>query len=520
MQSGSWTCEKRSNLKDESIPIESEGVPESGSAVLSIAVLGALGDLSTKLIFPALFNLYRQGFLQSSEVYIFGYGKDDVSDKEFRDHIYKYLIPDKAPSSEPPTADESKFLQLVKYIYGSNDEEKGFWLLDKVIAEHEVSKNRVGGSSRRLFYLALPPSVYPSACKMIRHYCMNKSNHGGWTRIVVEKPFGRDLDSSEKLSAQIGELFDESQIYRIDHFLGKELVQNLLVLRFANRFFLPLWNRDNIDNVQIVFREDFGIEGRGAYFDENGIIRDVIQNHLMQIFCLVAMEEPVSLNPEHVRDKKVKVLQAVLPIEDKDVVLGQYKGYTDELTVPDQSNTPTFASMILRIHNERWEGVPFILKAGKGLNSSKAEIRIQFKDVPSDIYKSSKVGRNEFVIRLQPSESIYMKLTVKQPGLEISTMQSELNLTFAERYQGVVIPDAYERLILDIIRGDQQHFVRTDELKAAWEIFTPLLHRIDNGKMKPILYEYGSRGPKEADELLEKAGYVQTHGYVWIPPSF
>ncbi|CAA3004749.1 glucose-6-phosphate 1-dehydrogenase, cytoplasmic isoform [Olea europaea subsp. europaea] len=173
--------------------------------------------------------------------------------------------------------------------------------------------------------------------------------------------------------------------------------------------------------------------------------------------------------------------------------------------------------MVLRIHNERWEGVPFILKAGKALNSRKADIRVQFKDVPGDIFKSQKQGRNEFVIRLQPSEAIYMKLTVKQPGLEMSTAQSELDLSYRQRYQGVVIPEAYERLILDTIRGDQQHFVRRDELKAAWEIFTPLLHRIDNGEFKPIAYKPGSRGPAEADELLEKAGYVQTHGYIWIP---
>ncbi|GFP94075.1 glucose-6-phosphate 1-dehydrogenase cytoplasmic isoform, partial [Phtheirospermum japonicum] len=342
---------------------------------------------------------------------------------------------------------------------------------------------------------------------------------GGWTRIVVEKPFGKDLASAEELSSQIGELFEEPQIYRIDHYLGKEIVQNLLVLRFANRFFLPLWNRDNIANVQIVFREDFGTEGRGGYFDQYGIIRDIIQNHLLQVLCLVAMEKPISLNPEHIRDEKVKVLQSVVPIKDDEVVLGQYEGYKDDPTVPDSSNTPTFATVILRIHNERWEGVPFILKAGKALSSRKAEIRVQFKDVPGDIFRCKKQGRNEIVMRLQPSEAIYMKLTVKQPGLEMSTAQSELDLSYRQRYQGVVIPEAYERLILDTIKGDQQHFVRRDELKAAWEIFTPLLHRIDKGEMKSLQYKPGSRGPAEADELLESAGYVQTHGYIWIPPT-
>ncbi|WCJ42302.1 glucose-6-phosphate dehydrogenase 6 [Euphorbia peplus] len=514
MGSGHWSIVKRSSFRNDSFARDYDTPPETGC--LSIIVLGASGDLAKKKTFPALFNLYRQGFLQSNEVHIFGYARTKISDQELRDRISGYL--DKNASSGH-SEDVPKFLQLIKYVSGSYDSEDGFKLLDKEISEHEVSKNSAEGSCRRLFYFALPPSVYPVVCRMIKKCCMNKSDRGGWTRIVVEKPFGKDLESSEKLSAQIGELFEEPQIYRIDHYLGKELVQNMLVLRFANRFFLPLWNRDNIANVQIVFREDFGTEGRGGYFDEYGIIRDIIQNHLLQVLCLVAMEKPVSLKPEHIRDEKVKVLQSVIPIKDDDVVLGQYEGYKDDPTVPNHSNTPTFATVVMHIHNERWEGVPFILKAGKALNSRKAEIRLQFKDVPGDIFKCQKQGRNEFVIRLQPKEAMYMKLTVKQPGLEMSTVQSELDLSYGQRYQEVTIPEAYERLILDTIKGDQQHFVRRDELKAAWEIFTPLLHRIDNGEMKPIPYKPGSRGPEEADQLLEKAGYAQTHGYIWIPPT-
>ncbi|CAI0456776.1 unnamed protein product [Linum tenue] len=469
---------EKSTADSSNQPLEKS---DAETGCLSIIVLGASGDLAKKKTFPALFNLYRQGSVKAEDV--------------------------------------SEFLQLMKYTSGSYDTEEGFRLLDKQISEHEEAKSSADGSCRRLFYLALPPSVYPVVCKMIKLCCMNKSDLGGWTRIVVEKPFGKDLESAEKLSSQIGELFGEHQIYRIDHYLGKEMVQNLLVLRFANRLFVPLWNRDNIDNVQIVFREDFGIEGRGGYFDEYGIIRDIIQNHLLQVLCLVAMEKPVSLDSEHIRDEKVKVLQSVEPIKDEEVVLGQYHGYRDDSKVPDHSNTPTFASIILRIHNERWEGVPFILKAGKALSSKKADIRVQFKDVPGDIFNCEKQGRNEFVMRLQPSEAMYMKLAVKQPGLEMSTVQSELDLSYKQRYHGVTIPDAYERLLLDTIHGDQQHFVRRDELKAAWDIFTPLLHRIDKGELKPISYQQGSRGPAEADELLLRAGYVRTHGYRWIPPA-
>ncbi|TYI30419.1 hypothetical protein ES332_A05G386200v1 [Gossypium tomentosum] len=496
-----------------------DNVAETGC--LSIIVLGASGDLAKEKTFPALFHLYCQGFLPPSEVHILGYARTKISDDELRNRIAgltDILI-------EP--ADIFSVREAVKYVSGSYDSAEGFQLLDKEIAMHEISKSSQEVSSRRLFYLALPPSVYPPVYRMIRKYCMNKyikyfpADLSGWTRVVVEKPFGKDLDSAELLGSQIGELFDEPQIYRIDHYLGKELVQNLVINissgRFANRFFLPLWNCDNIDNVRIVFREDFGTEGHGGYFDEYGIIRDIIQNHLLQVFCLVAMEKPVSLKPEHIRDEKVKVLQSVLPIKDEEVVLGQYEGYRDDVTVPDHSNTPTFATVILRIHNERWEGIPFILKAGKALKKGR--------------YTCEKQGRNEFVIRLQPSEAMYMKLTmsydqsycfyeccfhvcrlsfmlqhVKQPGLEMSAVQSELDLSvmrLGQRYQGVMIREAYERLVLDTIRGDQQHFVRRDELKAAWKIFTPLLHRIDN----------------EADELSAKAGYVQTHGYIWaLPP--
>ncbi|EMS65357.1 Glucose-6-phosphate 1-dehydrogenase, cytoplasmic isoform [Triticum urartu] len=488
--------------KDLELPLE--------QGCLTIVVLGASGDLAKKKTFPALYHLFEQGFLQSGEVHIVGYARTNLSDDGLRGRIRAYL---KGASEEHV----SEFLQLIKYVSGSYDSGEGFEKLNKEISDYEMSNN--SGSSRRLFYLALPPSVYPSVCKMIRTYCMSPTSRAGWTRVIVEKPFGRDLDSAEELSSQLGELFEEDQLYRIDHYLGKELVQNLLVLRFANRLFLPLWNRDNVDNIQIVFREDFGTDGRGGYFDQYGIIRDIIQNHLLQVFCLVAMEKPVSLKPEHIRDEKVKVLQSVNPIKDEEVVLGQYQGYKDDPTVPDDSNTPTFASIVLRVHNERWEGVPFILKAGKALNSRKAEIRVQFKDVPGDIFKCKKQGRNEFVIRLQPSEAMYMKLTVKKPGLEMATEQSELDLSYGMRYQDVKIPEAYERLILDTIRGDQQHFVRRDELKAAWQIFTPLLHDIDAGKLKAVSYKPGSRGPKEADELSEKVGYMQTHGYIWIPPT-
>ncbi|CAI6001176.1 unnamed protein product [Closterium sp. NIES-64] len=533
---------------------------------LSIVIFGASGDLAKKKTFPALFNLFQHGFLPAGEIRIFGYARSPMTAEQLREKIKGYLKPkgDTAPAQDP-VAD---FLSVVEYIHGPYDGRDGYAKLQEAMLAFEnttaptattsdsttgTTSDSSSGATRRLFYLALPPSVYPPVCAEVRRYCMNAR---GWTRVIVEKPFGRDLASAEALSGELGALFSEEQIYRIDHYLGKEVVQNLLVMRFANRFFVPLWNRENVANVQvgggcthvtramrIVFREDFGTEGRGGYFDQYGhvvllisdsallsfpsprsfplcsIIRDIIQNHLMQVLCLVAMEKPVSVQPEDIRDEKVKVLRAIQPIREDEVVLGQYDGYTDDPTVPDGSHTPTFASLVLRIKNERWDGVPFIMKAGKALESRKAEIRVQFHDVPGDIFGCGRNSRDEFVMRLQPSEAMYMKLTVKKPGLEMAATMSELDLSYSQRYSGVVIPEAYERLILDSINGDQQHFVRRDELKAAWEIFTPLLHRIDQGALPPLPYKQGSRGPDHADELAERVGYRRTQGYCWIPPT-
>ena len=313
-------------------------------------------------------------------------------------------------------------------------------------------------------------------------------------------------------------------MYRIDHYLGKELVQNLVVMRFANRFFSPIWNRDNISNIQIIFKEKIGTEGRGGYFDKYGIVRDIIQNHLIQVMALLAMERPCSLSADDIRDEKLKVLRCMPPLTSDNIVTGQYTagvdadgefqpGYCEDETVPNTSNTPTFAMCVLYVNNERWHGVPFILKAGKALNESKVEIRVQLRDVPGDLFLQKKAPkgtqtRNELVVRLQPDPSIYMKMTVKEPGLETSITQSEMELLYTHKYVHQKIPEAYERLILDCILGDQQHFVRRDELQAAWSIFTPVLHFMDAGGMKPELYKMGSRGPDSADELRKKAGHV------------
>ena len=343
---------------------------------------------------------------------------------------------------------------------------------------------------------------------------------------MVEKPFGRDSESSAELGRDLGALFTEQEIFRIDHYLGKEMVQNLMVLRFSNQVFEPVWSRAFVQSVQITFKEDFGTQGRGGYFDQYGIIRDVMQNHLLQILSLVAMEAPASLSAEDVRDEKVKALRCIRPITRSDIVIGQYgadpKGsegsYLEDPTVPKDSLTPTYACAVLWIDNDRWADVPFILKCGKALNERKADIRIQFRQPGNRLFTDT--SPNEIVLRVQPDEAVYLKITTKRPGLEGGSRHTELDLSYKKRFgdEARQLPDAYERLILDVLRDDHNLFVRADELTAAWKIFTPILHELDNEKVKPTLYAFGSRGPPEADELIHRVGYIRTEKYSWSPP--
>lgn len=357
-------------------------------------------------------------------------------------------------------------------------------------------------------------------------------DHGdSWTRVIIEKPFGHDLKSSCELSTHLAKLFKEDQIYRIDHYLGKEMVQNLMVMRFGNRILAPSWNRDHIASVMISFKEDFGTGGRAGYFDTAGIIRDVMQNHLMQILTLVAMEKPASLNAEDIRDEKVKVLKAAKVVELKDVVVGQYiaspefdhpeasQGYKDDKSVPADSTTPTYALAVVHINNERWEGVPFFLRCGKALNEKKAEVRIQFKEVSGDIYPSGELKRSELVMRVQPNEAVYMKLMTKKPGMGFGVEETELDLTYNNRFKEVRLPDAYERLFLEVFMGSQINFVRTDELEYAWRILTPVLEELKKKKVQPVQYKFGSRGPTEGDELMKKYGFIFTGTYKWVAPK-
>ncbi|XP_040297958.1 glucose-6-phosphate 1-dehydrogenase isoform X2 [Bufo bufo] len=478
-------------------------------------VVGASGDLAKKKIYPTLWWLYNDGLLPE-DTYIVGFSRSKLNVQDIRKQSEPYL------KVSPNDAEKlNAFFARNSYVSGQYSDEASFKALNKHL---QALPN--GLKANRLFYLAVPPSVYHDVTRNIRVTCMSAV---GWNRVIVEKPFGKDLESSNKLSDHISSLYQENQIYRIDHYLGKEMVQNFMVLRFGNRIFGPLWNRDHIASVVLTFKEPFGTQGRGGYFDEFGIIRDVMQNHLLQMLCLVAMEKPVSTNSDDVRDEKVKVLKCVPELTLDNFVIGQYvgnpegkgeeqKGYLDDPTVPKGSNTPTFATAVLYVQNERWDGVPFIMRCGKALNERKAEVRLQFREVPGDIFQGQ-CKRNELVIRVQPNEAVYTKMMTKKPGMYFHPEESELDLTYGNRYKDVKLPDAYERLILDVFCGSQMHFVRSDELKEAWRIFTPILHQLEREKIKPLPYKYGSRGPPESDEFTQKLGFRYEGTYKWVNPN-
>ncbi|OAY84211.1 Glucose-6-phosphate 1-dehydrogenase, chloroplastic [Ananas comosus] len=477
-------------------------------STVSITVVGASGDLAKKKIFPALFALYYEDCLPEHFT-IFGYARSKMTDAELRTMVSKTLTC-RIDKRENCSEKMEQFLKRCFYHSGQYDSEECFAELDKKLKEHEGSR-----LSNRLYYLSIPPNIFIDVVK-----CASKSasSTNGWTRVIVEKPFGRDSESSAALTRSLKQYLEEDQIFRIDHYLGKELVENLSVLRFSNLVFEPLWSRQYIRNVQLIFSEDFGTEGRGGYFDNYGIIRDIMQNHLLQILALFAMETPVSLDAEDIRNEKVKVLRSMKPLQLENVVVGQYKshtkggimypGYTDDKTVPKDSLTPTFAAAALFINNARWDGVPFLMKAGKALHTKRAEIRVQFRHVPGNLYKRSfgtdlDRATNELVIRVQPDEAIYLKINNKIPGLGMRLDRSNLNLHYAARYSKE-IPDAYERLLLDAIEGERRLFIRSDELDAAWALFTPLLKELEEKKIVPELYPYGSRGPVGAHYLAAK----------------
>lgn len=472
----------------------------------SIVVFGASGDLAKKKTFPALFGLFREGHLPST-VKIIGYARSKMSPEDFKERIGQNL---KIKSdSQKPKIEE--FLSLCSYIQGQYDTDEGYKELNKSIEDYESKHSE--NKQERLFYLALPPSVFATVGKHLKN---NVSPKDGRIRLIVEKPFGHDLESSNQLQKDLAPLFTEEELYRIDHYLGKEMVKNLLVLRFGNELLSAAWNSKHIKSIQISFKEAFGTEGRGGYFDEIGIVRDIMQNHLLQVLTLLTMERPTSFDPEAIRDEKVKVLKAIEPFNNDDILIGQYgksedgskPGYLDDDTVKNDSKCVTYAALGINIRNERWDGVPIVMRAGKALDESKVEIRVQYKPVAKGMFQE--IQNNELVIRIQPNEAVYLKINSKIPGISTETSLTDLDLSYATRYsKDFWIPEAYEALIRDCYLGNHSNFVRDDELQVSWALFTPLLNHIESKDIKNLeIYPYGSKGPKNLRKFLNEHGYT------------
>jgi len=492
---------------------------ESSSKVVDpciVVIFGATGDLTARKLFPALYNLQREGQLPNHFACV-GFARRQKSNEQFRQEMHDAIN----EFSRVKPIDENlwdTFMNNVFYHSSNFDDEKGYESLKALL---ENLDKQLGTAGNRVFYLSTQPSFFPDIIeKLGQHkliYDTNKTKDK-WSRIIIEKPFGHDYNSGVELQQFVIKHLAESQIYRIDHYLGKETVQNLLVFRFANSLFESFWNNHYIDHVQITVGEEIGIGTRGAFFEEAGILRDIVQNHMMQLLSLTAMEPPSSLNGDAIRDEKVKVLQALRPIDlanfSKYIVRGQYApgfidgqsviGYREEGNVNPESSIETFTAMKLYIDNWRWAGVPFYLRAGKRLPKRATEIAVIFKKVPGILFSqgNQKNEHNVLVIRIQPDEGISLKINCKVPGPSSPIQPVKMDFRYGS-YFGLTPPEAYERLICDCMLGDGTLFARGDEVLTSWKWITPVLNRWHESKPNDFPnYQSGTWGPKAADELL------------------
>jgi glucose-6-phosphate 1-dehydrogenase len=469
----------------------------------AIVIFGASGDLTRRKLIPSLFNLFRKGRMPR-QFRIVGHSKTPFSDDEFRTHFAEGL---REFAEFRYTSEEwAAFAGHLAYHQGSYQDAADFKSLTTMLDKGESA------SGNRLYYMATPPEFFASIVECLGATKQLHEN-GGWRRVVIEKPFGTDLASAQRLNREIRKHLHENQIYRIDHYLGKETVQNILVTRFANTIFEPLWNRNYIDHVEITVAEQVGVEHRAGYYDGVGVLRDVFQNHLLQLMSLVAMEPPASFQAEALRNEKVKVLSSIQPFQKADAglytVRAQYRGYRAEEGVQPTSTTATFAALRLQIENWRWQGVPFYLRSGKRMKEKISHIAIEFKQPPHLLFprSSGQITPNVLILYLQPDEGMHWRFEAKVPDTAAEMRSVDLEFHYADSFGQSSIPEAYERLLLDAMAGDAALFTRADEVETAWELMDPILQAWDSDQMPPLgEYEPGTWGPAEAEALLARDG--------------
>src|SRR3982075_1850613 len=483
----------------------------------SVVIFGATGDLTHRKLIPALYNLAADGELPPA-VAVIGFARREKTDDEFR----KELEETTRKFSRQPVRDEiwKTFAQSIFYHQSDFADEAGY----KKLAERldKIDKER-GTRGNRLFYFAGAPDQFEPILKHLKAVGLNQAREGSWARVIVEKPFGTDLKSARELNRVISKSFSEEQTYRIDHFLGKETAQNILVLRFANAIFEPLWNTRYIDHLQITAAETLGVEGRAGYYEGAGALRDMVQNHLLQLLCLVAMEAPTDLRADSIRDEKVKVVRSLRRMRGadvaKNVVRGQYAegaingqpvpAYRQEKNVDPKSMTETYAALRLHIDNWRWADVPVYLRVGKRLPKSATEISVHFKKAPAVLFnrENHSLDQNVLVIRIQPDEGISLRMQAKVPGTSFRIEPVKMDFHYGTSF-GKASPEAYERLLLDAMSGDATLFARRDEVEEAWAFVDPIENAWAGKENAPPLFDYpaGSWGPEEADELLARDG--------------
>jgi glucose-6-phosphate 1-dehydrogenase len=484
----------------------------------NIVFFGASGDLMKRMLLPAMYNL-RLGDIMPANFGIVGFSRSEFSDEEFREDMKKSVdeFSHSGPARDPLWSD---FAKKLSYVSGSFDDVDAFKALKEQL---EKNDEELGTNGNRLFYLSTPPSVFGKIVDMLAQAGLGpKDNPKGWTRIIIEKPFGTDLESARSLQTKVGKVFDEKQIYRIDHYLGKEPVQDIMALRFANVIFEPLWNRRYVDSIQITASETVGVELRGGYYDNAGALRDMIQNHVMNLLALVAMEPPVSPNADNIRDEKFKVLSALRPIDPDrvmyDAARGQYaagmidgkpvQSYREEPDVAPNSNTETYAAVKFYIDNWRWAEVPFYLRSGKRLARKYSEIAVRFKGIPHRLFGETgdSIDNNVLVLKIQPEEGVSLRFSAKVPGPKMHIRSVSMDFNFGTGF-GVVSAPAYERLIGDAMRGDATLFTRWDAVEAAWSAVTPILDRWTQLKDDSFPnYASGGQGPIASDAMVEDDG--------------